>query len=218
MLATRIDHLVVTAPTLAQGTHYLQQALGVTPQTGGEHPRMGTHNCLLRLGPDLYLEVIAANPQAPSPGRPRWFQLDDKNWNHRPQLATWVARTSDIYGAQAATPIPVGEIHSMSRGSLDWLITIPPDGQLAMQGAAPAFIQWNTQAHPATGMQEAGCSLIGLEAFHPKAQALKSMLQHIGFEGQFQATPLPADVQPYLIAHIQTPSGLRQLGGSIPKS
>ncbi|SHH92962.1 VOC family protein [Pollutimonas bauzanensis] len=214
MLQSRIDHIVVTAPSLTQGRDYLRQALGVEPQAGGEHPGMGTHNCLLRLGDDLYLEVIAADPQAPAPPRPRWFQLDDAHWNSRPQLATWVVRSNDIYGAaQAASPLAPGAVQAMTRAGLDWLITIPEDGALALQGAAPALIQWRTQAHPASGMQDAGCSLIRLEAFHPQAAMLSGMLDSIGFEGRFAAFPLEQGRQPYLIAHIQTPAGPRRLGG-----
>ena len=45
-------------------------------QVGGEHPRMGTHNLLLRLGDSVFLEVLSPNPDAPPPSRPRWFGLD----------------------------------------------------------------------------------------------------------------------------------------------
>ena len=37
-------------------------------ESGGRHPHMGTHNRLLSLGPDLYLEVIAVDPDARSAG------------------------------------------------------------------------------------------------------------------------------------------------------
>ncbi len=212
-LHTCIDHIVITAPSLDQGADYLRQALGVDPQPGGEHSRMGTHNRLLKLGRDLYLEIIAVDPQAGAPERPRWFQLDDPDWNCRPQLATWVARTNDIHAAHAATSMPIGDVQAMTRANLDWLITIPEDGSLALQGAAPGLIQWNVPMHPANGMPDSGCSLIRLEAFHPEAEKLIHMLDCIGFEGAFSAFPLEAGAQPYLLAHIQTPSGPRQLGG-----
>src|SRR5690606_32822306 len=83
-----IDHLVVTAPSLAEGARFVREALGVEPEPGGKHPRMGTHNLLLRLGNDVYLEVIAIDPGAPAPGHPRWFGLDDAPTS--PLLATWV--------------------------------------------------------------------------------------------------------------------------------
>ena len=32
---------------------------------------MGTHNLLMRIGDQVYLELIAIDPEAPTPGRPR---------------------------------------------------------------------------------------------------------------------------------------------------
>jgi hypothetical protein len=92
------------SPSLEVGVEYVRQTLGVSPQVGGEHPRMGTHNCLLKLGEKFYLEVISINPNAPRPNRPRWFQLDKPEPSIR--LATWIARTDDIYAATTASPIP----------------------------------------------------------------------------------------------------------------
>src|SRR5690606_31926871 len=91
-LRSHIDHRVVTAPTLEQGAAYVENAVGIVPQVGGEHPRMGTHNLVLRLGADVYLEVIAVNPKALPPDRPRWFELDGSL--RQPRLATWVDRKS----------------------------------------------------------------------------------------------------------------------------
>ncbi len=59
MLHCEIDHLMITTVALDDGAEYVRKVLGVTPQVGGEHPRMGTHNCLVKLGETTYLEVIA---------------------------------------------------------------------------------------------------------------------------------------------------------------
>ncbi|HCV79405.1 VOC family protein, partial [Pseudomonas oryzihabitans] len=56
MRLSRLDHLVIVAPTLAAGARYVEERLGVALQPGGQHARMGTHNLLLGLG-DGYLEV-----------------------------------------------------------------------------------------------------------------------------------------------------------------
>jgi len=205
----RIDHLVVTAPDLASGVAHVRRALGVTPQTGGEHVRLGTHNCVLRLGDSLYLEVIAPNPQAPAPGRPRWFELDLLTPESPPRLATWVARCNDVRAAAAAAAEPLGDVEPMSRNDLSWLITIPADGKLRLGGIAPALIEWRTQPHPASRMQETGCSLVRVWAFHPDAPRATRLLQSISFEGPLSVTG--ASGQPHLVAHIQTPGGLRTI-------
>ena len=45
-----IDHLVVTAPSLAEGVAFVEQRLQVKMQPGGRHEGMGTHNAVLRIG------------------------------------------------------------------------------------------------------------------------------------------------------------------------
>src|SRR5256885_16222455 len=104
-----IDHLVIAASDLGVGADLVRRSLGVTPQPGGEHARMGTHNLVLKLGDSLYLEVIAPNPKSAQPGRPRWFELDDLMPDSPPRLATWAARTDDIRSTLAASSEPLGE-------------------------------------------------------------------------------------------------------------
>lgn len=212
MPKSHIDHIAITAPSLEAGVEYVRQTLGVSPQVGGEHPRMGTHNCLLKLGEKCYLEVISINPDAPSPNRPRWFQLDAPDPCQPIRLATWIARTDDIHAAATASPVALGQVEPMSRGRMNWLITIPADGSLPMQGIAPALIQWDTRIHPAATLPESGCALVYLEGFHPDAGKVTRVLESIGFEGDFRVCALPPEQKPYLVAYIQTPSGIRQLG------
>lgn len=209
-LHSQVDHIVVTAPSLDSGAKYVRDALGVTPQAGGEHARMGTHNCLLRLGDTLYLEVISINPAAPGPDRARWFRLDREPANPAPRLATWICRTNDIRAAAGAVAHPLGSIEAMSRGPLNWLITVPADGSLPFDGAAPALIEW-ISGSPAAALKDLGCSLVRLEAFHPGAREISRMLQSIGFQGPVTVTPIPPEEPARLVAHLQTPSGLRQL-------
>ena len=208
-MGSRIDHIVVTAPDLATGAEVVRRSLGAMPQTGGEHVRMGTHNLLLKLGDSLFLEVIAPNPKAPAPGRPRWFGMDELKPDAPPRLATWVARTADIRSTLAGSSEPLGEVEAMSRGELDWLITIPGDGRPPLGGIAPALIQWRTQGHLAARLRETGCTLLRLEAFHPEPARVAALLKSISLEGPVSVTPLPAGGRPYLVAHIQTPNGPR---------
>jgi hypothetical protein len=101
----------------------------------------------------------------------------------------------------------------MSRGELHWRITIPQDGSLPLDGIAPTLIQWQPGPHPASRMVDSGCSLVRLEGFHPEAQTIADMLEALGFEGKFNVLPLPARENPFLVATIQTPGGVRNIGG-----
>ena len=211
MSRCHIDHLTITAPNLAVGVEFVRRSLGVMPQVGGEHPRMGTHNFLLKLGDSIFLEVISPNPNVPKPERPRWFELDRLESNTPPRLATWVARTADVHSALAMCSEHLGKVEPMSRGQLNWLMTIPSDGSLPFNGIAPTLIEWHTEAHLATKLQDVGCSFVRLEAFHSEAQRISALLKSISVEGEISVAPLPAGAQPYLVAYIQTPSGLRKL-------
>lgn len=206
-----VDHITITSPTLSAGSAYVLKTLGVAPQAGGEHPRMGTHNLLLRLGDALFLEVISPNPAVPPPQRPRWFELDHLSANATPALTTWVVRTEDIHASQIACSERLGMIEPMTRGALNWLITIPADGSVPCDGVAPALIQWHTESHPAARLQDVGLSLGMLEVFHPQPLRMEKLLASIGLEGPVSIRKAENGARPRLVAHINTPEGLRQL-------
>lgn len=207
----RIDHIAVTAATLAQGADWIEQVLGVVPQPGGAHPQMGTHNVLLRLGDDIYLEVIAVDPKAPAPDRPRWFGLDTRERGDRPCLLTWIARCTDIQAALDAAGEPLGQITEMSRGDLQWLITIPEDGKPLMGGVAPALIEWKTGPHPATRLQDHGLHLTKLVLVHPRPHRVTALLDAIGIDSMVQARRSADGSVTSLVALISTPTGERTL-------
>ncbi|WP_339525206.1 VOC family protein [Pseudomonas sp. EL_65y_Pfl2_R96] len=210
-MKSTIDHLVIVAPDLDTGCAFVTEVLGVDLQPGGAHPRMGTHNRLLRLGPQLYLEVIAVDPSAKRPDRPRWFGLDQLAPNSPARLATWVARTDDIHTISDSCHDIVGDVEPMTRGTLSWQITIPKDGSLPLTGSAPTIIQWGHGAHPASALQDKGCSLLALDVFHTDPERVKAILTAINFSGPVCLHALNDALTPHLLAHIQTPNGLKTL-------
>ncbi len=167
------DHLAVTAVTLEEGVAVVEAALGVALSGGGQHPHMGTHNRLLGLG-DLYLEVIAADPAAPRPAWPRWFDMD--RFAGPPRLTNWVAACEDIEAELALSPAGTGEPVALQRGDYRWQMAIPADGRLPFDGCFPALIEWEGPLHPARTLPDAGVRLTRFEIAHPDAQALADAL------------------------------------------
>ena len=211
-----LDHITVTAFSLEAGAAFVSETLGVSPQVGGKHPRMATHNLLLRLGDTTFLEVIAPDRAAPAPSRPRWFVLDSIGPQSHPSLSTWVVRTSNMQAAVAAASEPLGNIEPMSRGALNWLITIPADGSVPLNGTAPAIIEWHTDVHPAAKLEDKGLSLAKLEIFHPNPGRVSHLLSSLELDAPVSVLPAHSGTLPRLAAHINTPQGLRVLSAPQP--
>lgn len=207
-----LDHLVIAAETLSQGAEYLRNKLGVELQSGGQHVRQGTHNMLLRLDQGRYLEVIAIDPAGDRPSNPRWFGLDSPDLQaklcQQPRLITWVARTDAIHAAVKKCNVDIGPVCPMSRGQLNWHITIPQDGALIYDGQLPALIQWDVDPHPATNMQEAGCSMVALEGYHHNPAALQSALTSLDLDTEITVRGVSSRAEVGLKAWIMTPGGL----------
>lgn len=206
------DHLVLAVRDLDAGTAWLEHQLGVTLAVGGKHQRMGTHNRLLGLGDGFYLELIAIDPMAPPPGRPRWFGLDFQDeWHERPRLIHWVARSENIVRDAAASSEALGDILSMERGDYRWRITVPPDGHLPGNGLVPTLIQWDVPIHPSVHLPDTGCRLMKLEGFHPQPGQVEVALAALGLASRLDVHACAADEPVQLLAYLRTPRGLVEL-------
>jgi hypothetical protein len=119
-----------------------------------------------------------------------------------------VMRTNDIHKVVNATDMEVGVVEDMSRGTMEWQITIPPDGRLPLHGIAPAVIQWKDDVHPASRLPESSVSLLQLVGHHPDARHIIALLNSANFEGRFSVVE-PLEGMPIgLNATFQTPKGL----------
>lgn len=168
-----LDHLAVAARTLKEGRSFVETALGITLQKGGQHPRYGTHNLLIGLEEGLYLEVIAVDPQADMPPDPRWFRLDE--FEDGPCLHNWICRTEDMAADLPQMPEGAGRPVALTRGALRWKMAVPEDGRLPYDEMCPALIQWQGR-HPAASLKQSGARLLRLVVRHPLAQDLAAQM------------------------------------------
>jgi len=164
MTARVLDHVTIGCASLAQGIAYVHERLGVEVPAGGQHPRMGTHNRLMQVGDSVYLELIAIDPDAPPPGRPRWYALDEP-WQQariaeRPRPIAWIVRSSNIAADLTAHP-ELGTPEEMTRGDLVWRISLRRDGVLPARGLLPVLIEWPSGS-PAARMPDLGVRLTRL--------------------------------------------------------
>ncbi len=201
-----IDHIVLGARTLEEGAAFLERMLGVKPQPGGRHEGAGTHNMLLGLGPDCYLEVIAPDPDQPEPPHPRLFDLDDAATRtmleSEPRLLTWVARTNSMDAVMGRLGPRGGEVREMQRGGLHWRMAIPPQRQ-DMDNLIPALIEWKGE-RAGKRLHDSHLRLLNLEAEHPDVEQLRAALDDRGLG---EAMVVKRGAHPRLIARLRTPEG-----------
>ncbi len=202
----RLDHIAVVARNLDEGCSYIKDMLGVDMPKGGAHPRMGTHNRLVSLGGDTYLEVIAIDPDAPRPDRARWFNLDQ--FDEAPRIGTWILGTDNIDDALTCAHPQSGPAIDMARGDLTWRISVPEDGSMPMGGAFPSFIEWRADPHPARKMIDVGLRLKELRIEHPQAQEIEPVLA-----GRLDGVSIVFEIADHMriVAQIETPFGTKTL-------
>lgn len=209
----RFDHLTVIAPSLVEGVEHVRACLDLDIPMGGAHPEMGTHNHVLRVGDDTYLEVIAVDPAAPAPAGPRWFGLGDAasvraHWERGERLRGWVARTDGMDAVLAAHGELFGGWTTVSRGGQISRFSLLSDGALPMGGALPSVIDRGGRPSPVPGMPDLGARLLDVTLEHPSPEEIAALYARVGIDQ-------PPRVQAGLVlryhARIETASGVRTL-------
>jgi catechol 2,3-dioxygenase-like lactoylglutathione lyase family enzyme len=188
-MRTRLDHIVIAATDMERGVTWAEKKLGVRVPRGGVHETMGTRNHVMRIGEEMFLEIIAITPDGPVPAKPRWFGLDDPAVRERldrsPAFLAWVANTDDLDAFLDAAPVSFGRATPVSRGELNWRFALPSDGRLLAAGMLPYAIQY--------------------------PEWLGSILDSVGPVESVEVHPLPPMELPRMAARIDTPEGVRLL-------
>lgn len=205
---TPIDHLVYATPDLVRGVSEIEALTGVRASPGGKHLAWGTHNCLLALGADIYLEIIAPDPSQPKPPGVRPFGIDSL---HRSRLVTWAVRVAGLEHftrAVAQRGVNLGEVFSGSRVTSDgsilaWQLTSP--WTMLESGLIPFFIDWGVSPHPASSAS-AGLALVELRAEHPTPRVLTHTFEVLGVSIPIRQAPTAS-----LVATIAGPKGQIEL-------
>ena len=177
----QVDHLVYCVPHLPEGIARLETLLGVKAVIGGVHKTKGTHNALISLGHQCYLEVLAIDPSSQVEG-PRWMGID---YISKPKLTRWAVQSESIqqdanifqsYNANLSQ-VSQGQRQTPDGQLLKWAMTLPsahPEIELM-----PFLIDWSeSQHHPADNLPKQ-CSLANLILSGPKNKVLKDGLENL---------------------------------------
>jgi len=199
---TWIDHIVLGVGRLDQGIDSFHRQTGVTPEFGGEHPGVGTHNALAALGGKTYLEILAPRPGATV--HDGWQGLAELD-HLAPMI--WAVGVADIDQVSAdlrtagfeTTPPAAGSRKTPNGSTLKWKTASIVDPNPT---PAPFLIEWGQDvSHPASTSPE-GCSLAEFILETPDAPTLKRLLSAL----QLDVTVKPS-AEARITVRLNSPSG-----------
>ena len=194
-MTAKLDHIVIGCLDLSTDQAAVAKKLGMPPAARGKHDLMGTHNALWNMG-EFYIELVAIDPDAPDPGRPRWFGLSDPgilaHLANGPRLINWAISTDDTKALAADAPVSLGPVESFTRSDLRWNVAVPTDGLPGKDGAFPLAIQWVEGLHPAERLPDMGFRCQALNVSHPDANAISAALGPV--EGPVEISEGPASL------------------------
>jgi len=145
-LSLRIDHVLYAMHDLEAGATRFEEDLGLESVPGGRHPKWGTANRIVQLGPD-YLELVAvADPQVAAQSAFGRMVLDAGE-----RLLGWSVATDDLDEVAARHGLTVrrGGRSRPDGVRLTWRYAGVEEA-VASGGALPFFIQWEGpgELHP----------------------------------------------------------------------
>jgi len=208
-----LDHITVIAPTLDEGVAHVRDCLNLDVPFGTRHTYMGTHNHRLQLGNRVYLEIVALDPDGITPRRSRWFGLDDQrkvrsDWEDGRRLRGWVASTTDLDAVLSTRMDIFGEEVSLPMDRPEFGFSIPKDGTLPLDGAAPSWIDHRDEPTSMDDIPDLGARLNTFSLAHPDLTAIQKLYRELRIDNALSITAGP---EVRYIAEIETPTGLRVL-------
>jgi hypothetical protein len=199
----QLDHIMWAAPDLNEGITYIEQLTGIRATPGGRHPGRGTHNALLSLQQNCYLEIIAPDPS----------QALDNNLGatikalKSPGIFTYCVQTRDMDALVRAAK----QAHIAIRGPdrwtrdqpdgepLEWLLAFTDETPFGAH--VPFYIDWLKSPHPST-TAVSGLTLASFVVTHPDQEGLAALYAALGIDIQVMRGDRPS-----MRAVLQSPRG-----------
>ena len=203
-MISRIDHLVFAVPELKSGIEYIQDLLQVSVYPGGRHLTFGTHNALIRIESNTYLEIIA-----PDPDNPRvddlWMGLSLvespgklTRWAISSPIGNAILTELNKYNPELSK-ISEGLRKKEDGSILKWMLTPPAPHPLIE--ICPFFIDWGNSIHP-TSILPLECELQSLQLYSDNAIQVNRLNNALDIEIEVLQSS-----QSRIEAHLHSPKG-----------
>ena len=181
----KLDHVVIAANNLDEGTSYVENKLNVKLSNIGYHRDMGTHNRVVKISKSVYLEVISIDPKCGHLNSKRWFNLDSLKLQSQlrksPQVIGYVIENVDIKILKYYEPF-----FKASRGEYKWKFAMPGTNasiladQTHLNGIIPSLINWESEK-PINKMQDNHLNLEKIKVLLTENQLqLKNFMDSFG--------------------------------------
>ncbi len=180
-----LDHIVFGAINLEEGTLFVESILQAKLSDIGYHKDMGTHNRVIRISEDVYLEVIAIDPKMKKLKNRKWFNLDNLNLQSKlkksPQIIGYVIKNNHMKLSKYYDPF-----FEASRANYKWKFAMPTckknilDSEIIETGIIPSLISWKSEK-PVYQMKKNQFELISFEIqLSEKQQHINTFLSSFG--------------------------------------
>ena len=146
----KLDHIVFGANTLEKGTKFVESILQAKLSDIGYHNDMGTHNRVIKISDEVYLEVVAIDPNMENSKYRRWFNLDNPNLQLKleksPQIIGYVVENNNRIPIKYYDPF-----FNASRSNYRWQFSMPNyrsnilDSEIIETGIIPSLISWKSK-------------------------------------------------------------------------
>ena len=181
----RLDHIVLGASSLDEGTNFLEKLFDLKLSDVGYHNSMGTHNRVVKISKHIYLELIAIDPKSNKLKHKRWFNLDNpilqKKLCKSPQIIGFVIENENQQILKYYDPF-----FKVSRANYFWDFAMPSlknnliSDHLLENGIIPSLINWKSKK-PISNMKDNKLELEKFEIEFTKSQVnYKNFLNYLG--------------------------------------
>ncbi|WP_370054907.1 VOC family protein [Sinorhizobium fredii] len=157
--------------------------------------------------------IVALDPEGTEPGRPRWFGLDNQekvksDWNEGRRLRGWVANTETIDAVLSIHGAIFGDKVPLPTADPTFAFTIPKDGSLPLDGAAPSIIDHRGDSSYVAAIPDLGARVRSLTLEHPDPNGIGALYRELSIDHP------PVIVQASEVRYralIETATGLKEL-------
>ena len=202
------DHFLLGCSSLETGIIFIKDLTGVEAMKGGRHPNIGTHNALISLGGNSYLEIIAPDPEATNLV-PAYLFLKEL---HTPSLFLWAAGTDDMdellkrieKAGYPSSGINPGSRQRPDGSVLKWrALSIETP---VSEGVVPFFIEWDKSSRHPSFDSPKGCTIVSFEIEYPEPAKLKEVFNQLTID-----EPVKRGEKAIIKLKIKSPKGIVSL-------